>query len=130
MIYLLTLPASLWALAFIVDRALKFAATLPDERPVTLADTMTEEVRAAQDPAVNGIARVGVWDEIEFDGKRYRYNRKDHSVGKHGWLAYPSGCTPETSEWCAVDADYRRRLAVDRDAETAVAARKAWGIGS
>lgn len=92
----------------------------------------TEELEA--DPALKGIRHVDeMWDEIVFEGVRYRkclrYGSDLYSSASLGWLKYPEG-TPVTggARHCLdLDREYGRRKADDQASAAARAAREAWG---
>ncbi len=106
--------------------ALKFAAEGAVGVPVEPL-----EVEEELDPAVLSVKHLDGWDEIVFDGQRYRLCLKYGSVGycyeSLGWLHYPEGTPLRSDECLKVRAEYKRRLADDESSPTAIAARRAWG---
>jgi hypothetical protein len=109
-----------WALRF----AQSTAAVAVDE----LEDDQELLYEMDEDPAVLSIKHLDGWDEIVFEGRRYRRCLNSRATAYHspsiGWLHYPEGTPPE--HWLPVQDEYERRMAVDESSRIAAAARKTW----
>jgi hypothetical protein len=89
-----------------------------------------EEEEGDEDPALLSVNHLDGWDEIIFNGRRYRkclsYGSPAYSMESCGWVHYPEGTPLTSSEWMTVNAEYDRRRSLDKSARVAIAARAAW----
>jgi len=122
-IVLVILVGVLVVCATLVTRwALKSAETYIRER------TKEQEAPEEVDPATLSVSHLDGWDEIIFEGRRYRkclrYSHPTYNRSSVGWLHYPEGTVP--NDWLSVNREYVRRLDSDESSLVARRARQEW----
>ena len=79
------------------------------------------------DPSIDSVSHFDEYDELVFNGRRYRKYRHAHKLYSYesiGFLHYPEGTVPR--KWLPLNDEYERRLRAENTAKVEDLARSEW----